>query len=294
MQWIEKCLNTCRGYNVIVIDNNSTDKTVSFIEEKYKGITVIQQSENLGFGQANNIGISYALKQGAEAICLLNQDAYLVNDALEQLITFKNNNTEYGVLSPIHVTRGLKKLDKNFANYISYNKNSNFISDYVLNKPIKSVYQVPFVNAAAWLISKACIEKVGGFDPIFFHYGEDDNYCQRVVYHGFKIGILPNTYIVHDREGLSLVEIKQFSNQYLKMIENKYKVRFANINDSEAINNLKDEYKKINKAIIKFLLRIDFKKSTGFFKKRKLLNRIKPEIIESYTINKTLGMHYIK
>ncbi len=63
-----------------------------------------------------------------------------------------------------------------------------------------SLLNTEFVNAAIWLLSKNCIETVGGFNPCYFHYGEDDNYLERVKYHNLKIGILTTAFAVHDRE----------------------------------------------------------------------------------------------
>jgi GT2 family glycosyltransferase len=57
-----------------------------------------------------------------------------------------------------------------------------------------------FVNAAAWMMTRECVEKVGGFSPSFFHYGEDDNYTQRLQFHKLKLGVLPTSRIYHDRE----------------------------------------------------------------------------------------------
>lgn len=85
MQWLQKCLDSCKGYQVIIVDNNSTDGTVSFIKENFPNIHLIPQTENLGFGQANNIGIKYALEQRAEYVFLLNQDAYLQEGCLGNL-----------------------------------------------------------------------------------------------------------------------------------------------------------------------------------------------------------------
>jgi GT2 family glycosyltransferase len=65
---------------------------------------------------------------------------------------------------------------------------------------LKGIYEIEFVNAAAWLISAECIRTVGFFEPLFFLYGEDNNYLQRVTYHGLKIGIAPQSRIYHDRE----------------------------------------------------------------------------------------------
>ncbi|MCX5900139.1 MAG: glycosyltransferase, partial [Proteobacteria bacterium] len=62
---------------------------------------------------------------------------------------------------------------------------------------LHKIYDVPFVNAAAWLMRRSLLETVGGFDPIFFMYGEDNDYCVRARHHGFKIGITPEARIFH-------------------------------------------------------------------------------------------------
>jgi GT2 family glycosyltransferase len=63
-------------------------------------------------------------------------------------------------------------------NYIAFENNEFFHFDIFENK-VKELYYFPFVNAAAWFIPKHTLNKVGGFDPIFFHYGKEENYCQR-------------------------------------------------------------------------------------------------------------------
>ena len=53
--------------------------------------------------------------------------------------------------------------------------------------------------AAHWLVTRSCLEKVGMFSPIFTHNGEDDNYCDRARYHGFRVGVDLSARAVHDR-----------------------------------------------------------------------------------------------
>src|SRR5690606_34782345 len=125
-----------------------------------------------------------------------NQDAYLGVECIETLVAVHKQNPEYGILSPIHTNANKDRLDRGFSNYLNYDSNRYFFSDFVLNNPRKDIYEVPFVNAAGWLISAKCLNTVGGFDPIFFHYGEDRNYCQRVLFHGFRIGIVPQAFMV--------------------------------------------------------------------------------------------------
>jgi GT2 family glycosyltransferase len=290
--WLSKCLESTKPYAVVVVDNNSTDETVNFIKANYPGVTLLQQSKNLGFGQANNIGISYALKQGAEYVFLLNQDAYLDKDTVEKLMEVHKNHNEYGILSPIHLNGNGDKLDQNFSHYLNYNANSDFYSDFILKKPLPTVYEVPFVNAAGWLISRQCMETIGGFDPVFFHYGEDDNYCQRVLFHGLKIGVVPKVFLKHDRETRVFYqdpdgEKGTFSNQ-----ERAIKLKYANIN-KEDFNEVKTLIKKSNRAAFKSFLKLRFKASKFYRMEAELLKKIYPEIERSRFFNKMKGTTYL-
>ncbi|MBU2919814.1 glycosyltransferase family 2 protein [Winogradskyella psychrotolerans] len=291
MRWLDKCLKSCANYSVVIIDNASTDETVSFIEVNYPEVTLFKLDKNLGFGQANNIGIKYALGKDADHVFLLNQDAYLVDSVLDDLVTFQKRYSAYGILSPVHITGNRQKLDRGFSNYMLKEKTGQFYSDFVLGQPLSEVYEVPFVNAAAWLLSKDCLETVGGFDPLFFHYGEDDNYCQRVLYHGFKIGVLPSIYVVHDREERQSPTSKAFSVTYYKNREIYYKTKLANINVAAEYDIL---IKQLGKTILKLQLQLKLSKANGFKKELSLLKTIKPLIIESRTNNVVPGPHYLK
>jgi GT2 family glycosyltransferase len=154
MQWIDRCLQSIGNFPVVVVDNASSDETVAHIQSNYPDVSLLPQESNFGFGKGNNRGIAYALKNGAQQVFLLNQDAYLVDACLENLITTQKNNPDYGILSPIHLNGKGDLLDKNFSHYVCFEANSHFYSDYVLDNPKQEVYEVPFVNAAGWLLSK--------------------------------------------------------------------------------------------------------------------------------------------
>lgn len=234
-KWIQKCLNSIIIATIIpeiiVVDNNSTDKTVELVENFPASIQLFKQTKNIGFGQANNLGISFALKNECDYVFLLNQDAFLELDTIDKLIQIHKKFRDFGILSPIHLNGNGERLDKNFSNYLNYEKNKSFYSDFILNKVKKSPYEVPFVNAAAWLIPKSTLKLVGGFDPLFFHYGEDDNYCQKLIYENLKIGIVANSFIRHDREGVT--KRNDFSEiDKLKNIEVRHKAIYANVNSN--------------------------------------------------------------
>lgn len=80
-KWIDKCLSSVYKSTIplttIVIDNKSSDNTVQYIKTNFPMVILFEYQNNLGFGKANNIGIEYALKNNADYIYLLNQDAWV-------------------------------------------------------------------------------------------------------------------------------------------------------------------------------------------------------------------------
>lgn len=207
IKWIEKCLGSLRRsvypVKIIVVDNGSVDGTLEVIEKNYQDVDLIRSNRNLGFGVANNVGIRKALENGGEYIFLLNQDAWIEPRTIEILVNIARKNTEFGILSPMHLNGEASALDMLFSTYIDSKKSPGLISDIYLNSE-NEVYSLSMVNAAAWLVRKSVFQDVGYFDNIFFMYGEDDNFVDRTKYEGYKIGVTPKTYIFHDREAKML------------------------------------------------------------------------------------------
>ncbi|GER59700.1 hypothetical protein ULMA_18080 [Patiriisocius marinus] len=280
LRWIERCLDSVGSYDVIVIDNNSKDDTVKFIEINYPSIILLKQKQNLGFGKANNIGITYALSLGADGVFLLNQDAYLYPDTIEKLIKVQGSNPIFGILSPIHYDGDEKCLDENFSSYINYHKNPELIGNAFKNE-LKDIYEVPFVNAAGWLITKEAINKVGMFDPLFFLYGEDDNLCQRMLFHNFKIGIVPKAFMIHDRENRVKNPIHMFSDEYFTIKENQYKIKFADITNNNFFEELLYNKQKLRKYVLRNLIFLKFNKVVGYTRELRLLKKLERPIDES-------------
>ena len=187
-------INTLENSKIIIIDNQSKDATLNLVTKNYPNIKTISNDQNIGFGQANNIGLKYALEMDFDYILLLNQDTHITKNAILSMVDIMEENKDYGILSPLHYFKE-NELQKSFSNHIK--ANSNLIKDINSGIFTKEIYDLPFVNAAIWMMNIDCIKKVGGFCPEFFHYGEDDNYCHRVIYHGLKIGIVPSLSAFH-------------------------------------------------------------------------------------------------
>lgn len=193
MPWIEKCLDSLKkssmDTDIYVVDNCSLDSTPDYLRENWPEVILFDSDENLGFGAANNIGLKYAIDNGYDFVYLLNQDAWLEKDTLEKLVTAWK--PAYGILSPVQMSGKGRKMDKRFAK-----KCKKFLKKAPADQEIVNV---PFVMAAHWLISRKALETVGGFSPAFKHYGEDDNWIDRLHYFGYKVGVVRNASAVHDR-----------------------------------------------------------------------------------------------
>jgi len=191
-RWIDKnipsLLNSAYPVQIIVVDNKSTDNTIELLN-RYPELDIIKSETNLGFGKANNIGMRRALEFGADNLFLLNQDAWVFENTISRLVSQMQKYPDLGILSPLHFSANMTNLDLSFATY--YSRKTKDLDN--------TTAIVPFVNAAAWMLSRQCVEKVGFFEPLFGHYGEDRNYCDRVSYHKFLIGIDADAKIVHDR-----------------------------------------------------------------------------------------------
>ncbi len=207
MEWMERCLDSVTGStlpaDIFIVDNGSTDGTQEYIRNCGKNIIFHQSEKNLGFGRANNLGLQYAVDNGYDYVYLLNQDAWVEDDTFETLVNVKKAHPEYGILSPIQIQANGRHMDRNFLTGVASRCiDGNFMEDLFFGT-VRDVYEVKDVMAAHWMISSDCLRKTGGFSPTFRHYGEDNNYVDRVEYHGFKTGFVPATKAVHDRENRS-------------------------------------------------------------------------------------------
>lgn len=224
MPWLKDCFDSLINSNIqnhviLAIDNGSSDNTVRELKTNYSNVILIETGKNLGFGKANNIGLKWALQNDADYCFLLNQDAWIEQNTLAHLIEISQSNPNFGIVSPVHLNRN-NRIDPGFEYYCLQSKNSNFLFDSFCANLSKKIYESEFINAAAWLLTKDCLNKNGGFMPIFPHYGEDLNYCERVLNSGLKIGFTPGITIIHDRDlkKRRLSFQKKFNRLYVELL----------------------------------------------------------------------------
>lgn len=274
MNWAEKCFSSLRNSSVpvktIVIDNGSTDGTPDFIKNQFPEVEFIQSQENLGFGKANNLGIEIAYKKGADFFYLMNQDTWIFPETFQKLLEL-TKATEAGIYSPTHLNGSEKEIDKLFQKYIAEDfRNHQIISDALLGFK-KKYYKISFLNAAHWLLPKKTIEMVGGFNPFFYHYGEDNDYINRCKFHGLSVVFSTEAMAVHDRPQNKNTQQKEISGL------NFYFLKLVNPNENYSYSQL---LKEVKRSYFKNKI-IGNQEQAKFFKKLKELLITRKEAIEA-------------
>lgn len=244
--WYDKCFASLREsilpVQTVVIDNTPGEEDAAYIKAHYPEVHLIKPEENLGFGKANNIGMRYALDNGCDYVFLLNQDTWIEKDSIAKLIEIAARYPEYGIISPIHMNAEMNQI--NMMYYDGHN-DCDLVSDLYCGT-LKDIYNMRYVNAAAWLLPRKTLETIGGFCPLIHMYGEDDDYLNRAVYHHVGVCICPSARIVHDTE-IKLEESKQNSRHANEIPLSQY----LDITNNENLRGLQQRY--LHKCIINFI-----------------------------------------
>lgn len=286
-KWYDRCFGSLLASNcpieVLAVDNASTDDTVAYLSSHFPQVIVIQNNNNLGFGQANNIGMNYALSHGADYLFLLNQDAWVDANTIGSLIQAHSNHPEYGIVSCMHLNTERNRIWQLNCICDAQVTDPLLVNDLYFGQ-LKEIYDTRYVNAAAWLMPRKTLETIGGFDPVFFHYGEDDNYLHRVHYHGFKVGICPQQCIVHDMS-LDRPLYDSHKHEVLMLIE------YTNVNKTHHIKReMRQHWFKTIKSYLKGRKKVAQSHYADFL----WLKDHREAIEKSVTVNKTPGFNWLE
>lgn len=230
-KWIRKNLHSIFAdsdsvnLDVYIVDNGSTDDTVNIIKKEFPRVLLQESKENLGFGKANNLAFSYALKNQYDYVFLVNHDGWLLPKFWENasLILSNPQYVNYGLLSPVHYDETERELDFGFKRYIG---------NQLKNSEDREVIDVDLINGAFLFISRECLIEAKGFDPIFFFYGEDIDLCLRAKRKGYKIGVMKNAKVVHDRKESRMTRTRLkyhiYANSIIQIrgMEGSFSIRF--------------------------------------------------------------------
>lgn len=200
------------NYEIVVVDNKSQDDSIQKLE-KLNNIKLIKSNENNGFASGNNIGIKYAIENGAQYILLLNNDTTIEKDAISILAEQLNNHNELGIIGSRIMYYDNKELINYCGGEIDWLKATSIHNNYKqkFNNNVENFFYTNFITGCCMLIKKEVFEKVGYLPEEYFMYYEDVDYCVKVKEAGYKLGIDTSSVIYHKVSASSGGEDSPFS-----------------------------------------------------------------------------------
>jgi GT2 family glycosyltransferase len=211
LQHCLQSLNRARGtlnVQIIVVDNASPDGSAQMVAQRYPEVVLIANPENVGFGRANNQAFERAL---GDAVLILNPDSFVQEDTLAVLYERLQRSPEIGCIGPKILLpdgrfepRSMRGFPTPWAAFCylsglsSLFPRSRWFSRYLLTylEPDQE-NEVDSLSGCCMMVRRSLIQKLGGFDPDYFMYGEDLDFCYRVRRDGHRIIYTPATRIVH-------------------------------------------------------------------------------------------------
>lgn len=189
--------------HVIVIDNASHDDTRLQVQRSLPQAQIIQNSTNLGFGHANNLGFA---KVQTPYLLMLNPDCQIALDDMAILLNFLQSNAHTAVVAPqLLLPSGKVQIDYRWPRHLWTSR----------GPAAQGPCSVGFVCGAAVMARTAVLTEVGGFDERFFLYYEDEDLFRRLFERRQSIVLVPEAKAIHAARG-SVRGSKPWRSEYLR------------------------------------------------------------------------------
>lgn len=193
-------------FEIILVDNASSDETVKKVKEhwqNFKQIRVVENKQNFGFSKGNNLG---AKKAKGDVLFFLNSDTEIKDSGLLKMIEYLEKHQEVGVLGGklINIDGTIQRSAGKFFNLWNVFLMLMGMERFGLLRFAKRQESyVDWVSGACMMIKKTLFEKIKGFDEYFFMYVEDLELCFRIKKYGYKTSFYPDIKILHKELGSS-------------------------------------------------------------------------------------------
>ena len=204
---IESIVNqTYSNFEIILIDNASTDNSVELVRERYPFVRIIQNITNLGFAGAVNIGIENA---SGKLVAILNQDAYADKDWLNHLVSVVCESDTIGAAAgKAYYWRDERQREDVFCTWSKVDPYTANVYNFSDNEPTS---KVDYVTGAGMMVNKDVIRKVGYLDTEYFLYFDETDWCARMIRARYDLVYVPDAIIWHVvSSSISNPELKQY------------------------------------------------------------------------------------
>lgn len=207
LPWIERCLDSVREVETVVVDNGSTDGTVELVRERFPEAILLER-ENRGLAAGWNAGLAAA--SSPRYYLFLNADAWLAGDALARLVAFADEHPRAAVVGPRlsnpdgslqRSVRGFPTAWRLATEYLFLRKlapRSRLLNAfYAGGFDHDEVREAEFVMGACLLVRREAVDEVGGLDEDYFLFSEEVDWCFRFRQAGWQVLFYPGAECVH-------------------------------------------------------------------------------------------------
>ena len=195
-------------FEIILVDNSSTDGGLESILKNYPVIRFIKNSENAGFARGNNQGAKIA---SGDFLLFINPDTIVIEDAIESKLDYIRSDSSIGILGPkvLNSDQTVQYSCRKFPTIWSglFNRyslatrlfpNNRYSRDYLmLDYDHNSIRSVDWVSGCCMMMSESTLKKASGFDENYFLFIEDVDLCQVIKKKGLRVVYFPNAKIFH-------------------------------------------------------------------------------------------------
>ncbi len=196
------------NWQVIVVDNASVDGSIEAVKKDYPQVELVENKENLGFAQGNNMGIP---KVKAPVVLFLNPDTKIVGNAIQKTYQYLMGNPDIGAITcrvelpdgklDYSCHRGFPTPWNSFAYFSGLSKifpKSPLFSGYTASYlDINKTHQIDCATGAFLMVRKIAGEQINWWDTDYFFNGEDIEFCYSLKMKGWKIYFYPQEKIIH-------------------------------------------------------------------------------------------------
>ncbi|SRR6266542_1201653 len=180
--------------HAVVVDNGSGDGSQAEIKASYPEFTLIENGRNLGYTGGNNVGIRYALAQGADYVWLLNNDVVVESDCLSQLVFQAERDQRLGLISPITYDYHARERVQFQGVLANMSRKSVDAPDPLSGQPITDN---PLLWGTALFVRASVVKRIGYLDDRYFAYHEDLDYSLRAIKAGYRTTVSTTAVVYH-------------------------------------------------------------------------------------------------
>ncbi len=190
---------TYANYRVIVVDNGSDDNTSDVVQSRFPHVTLLQNSENLGFAGGYNVGFRAALEENSDYIFLINNDTLLAPDCLTELVDAAEKTDSFGLATAkiYYADRPQRIWSIGGLLQPLLLEIQKLADDQTDSGQWETLRTIDFAPLCGVLIAVSAVRDIGLLDENYFVYYEDMDYCQRLREAGYQLVFVPMAKMWH-------------------------------------------------------------------------------------------------